>query len=309
MKFLPLLLLGGCALDYEVGDLDVTANPPIELGPEAPLAVTKAYAQEWTQQAGSEDLDVTVIVDRSCSMDGKDMEKVGVGTANLIEDIDAGAGDWQVSFMTMDPSAPGTVGPFTRPAGGLDLSALWEISRGPLDLPRAGGEEGMRATVEQLPPQRPSAASLLIFITDEEDQSMGRNADGNLQGTLPVQDFYKWMTGIKPAGRVDAITVVPTTENHCGDYATRYIDLSENYLGHGAVNFCSAWQDWMSTYSFLTQLSDTFYLDHEPAPGTIVVTVDGVPDAGWHMVEPQILQFHVSPLEGSRVRVEYQYWP
>tara|TARA_B100001248_G_scaffold258450_1_gene242601 strand:- start:445 stop:1425 length:981 start_codon:yes stop_codon:yes gene_type:complete len=87
---------------------------------------------------------------------------------------------------------------------------------------------------------RNDAALLVVFVTDEDDQS-----GATMLNPYPVSDFTNWLSGFRSTFHVTSIVHLPPAESQCNNNTTavgdRYIDAT-NFFGGTVVDICTS--DW-----------------------------------------------------------------
>jgi len=155
---------------------------------------------------------------------------------------------------------------------------------------------------------RPDAGLLVVFVSDEEEQS-SRDFASTPSG---LQDFINWYGAQRPSVFLASIVNVHQTENKCGGNVSpyyvgdRYIDAT-NAFGGVVVDICS--EDWAPGVQEATSQAQPFEewtLTHTPLPETIVVFVNYILFTDWtyHSGSNTVLFTSVPP-EGSFVEIGY----
>jgi len=155
---------------------------------------------------------------------------------------------------------------------------------------------------------RPDAGLLVVFVSDEEEQS---NHHFN-NSALGVQDFINWYAGQRNSVFMASIVNLPPAQSLCnqshhGTYiGQRYIDAT-NYFGGTVVDICSAdWAPGVQAAAIQVQPYEEWELTHPPLPDTIIVFVDFVEFTDWtYDSSTNSVQFDVLPPEGSLVEIGY----
>ena len=155
---------------------------------------------------------------------------------------------------------------------------------------------------------RPDAGLLVVFVSDEEEQS---NHHFN-NSALGLQDFINWYAGQRSSVFMASIVNVPASESVClhspsnhivGD---RYIDAT-NYFGGVVVDICSPdWAPGVQAAAIQVQPYDSWELSHIPIEDTLIVFVDFVEFTDWtYDVLSNRVNFDITPPEGSLVEIGY----
>jgi len=155
---------------------------------------------------------------------------------------------------------------------------------------------------------RPDAGLLVVFVSDEEEQS---NHHFN-NSALGLQDFINWYAGQRNSVFLASIVNLPPAEslcnqNHHGIYiGQRYIDAT-NYFGGTIVDICSTdWAPGVQAAATQVQPYDSWELTYAPIEDTLIVFVDFVEftDCTYDALSNTV-EFTSTPPEGSLVEIGY----
>ena len=155
---------------------------------------------------------------------------------------------------------------------------------------------------------RPDAGLLVVFVSDEEEQS---NHHFN-NSPLGLQDFINWYGGQRNSVFMASIVNVPNADSVCphnvpafyvGD---RYIDAT-NHFGGVVVDICSPdWAPGVQEAATQVQPYDSWELSHTPIEDTLIVFVDFVEFTDWtYDALNNTVEFTSTPPEGSLVEIGY----
>ena len=152
---------------------------------------------------------------------------------------------------------------------------------------------------------RDSAALLIVFVSDEEEQSTTFNA---------VPDFTNWLNGVSYSPIVASIVNIPNGQcniSYGPSLGQRYIDAANKYNGQ-VIDICS--NDWSAGVADATaQVSPYEYLELTEVPvdpTSIAVFVDGSIYNFWHYSPSNNrVYFDVIPQENSLIEIAYYYDP
>jgi hypothetical protein len=119
---------------------------------------------------------------------------------------------------------------------------------------------------------RPDAYLALIFVSDEEDQS--------LQSVDFYSNFFLSIKGFRNTNLFSASAIVGDAPSGCPtafDPGLRYIEVA-NRSGGIFESICTpSWSDSLENLGLsVFGYKSRFFLSNQPVPGTVVVTVDGV---------------------------------
>ena len=155
---------------------------------------------------------------------------------------------------------------------------------------------------------RPDAGLLVVFVSDEEEQS---NHHFN-NSALGLQDFINWYAGQRSSVFVASIVNLPPAESLCNNShhwsytGQRYIDAT-NYFGGTVVDICSTdWAPGVQAAATQVQPYDSWELSYTPIEDTLIVFVDFVEFTDWtYDVLSNRVNFDITPPEGSLVEIGY----
>lgn len=285
--FLCLFLLSllGCSPDYQMSESrDV-----------------RVVVDSYVQAEKLDKLDVLVALDTSGSMQDN-YEDVADGMEILRSDIESLTLDYRFGYITMDPTSFSYVGPYDSSSTTIDMLMA------PSLLGSTFYEEGFAATYTFFTAQepydfrRPEADFLLFLISDEDEQS-----------GISAELFYDWMHDEFKDVNHDVISIVnpddgTATWGH--EIGYKYIELSDLY-GKDVVDLQTEdWSVWLSSSSYLTQMTDFIVLSEaDPIVQSIVVYVNQEVFHDWRYVEESNkVQLGSVPAYGSVVKVGYNVY-
>ena len=178
---------------------------------------------------------------------------------------------------------------------------------------RGGREEGFDAAYEYIVNNpyastwmRPDAALLVVFVSDEEDQS-----DDHFP---QVQDFINWyssqrggstfLSSIINVAHADTVCATPPNFIDIGD---RYMEAT-NWFGGIIVDICSEdWSPGVTDASVQVEPHEEWPLSYIPVEPTIRVFIDGqLVTTGWsYDVSINSVLFSTIPSGGQLVEIAY----
>lgn len=186
----------------------------------------------------------------------------------------------------------------------------------------SGTEQGLQAAYQALSAPlitgwnagflRPDAYLALIFVSDEEDQS--------LQTTAFYSNFFKAIKGFRNSNLFSASAIVGNAQSGCAtaDAGDRYISVATQTGGIFESICTPSWSASLENLGLsVFGYKSRFFLSNQPVPGTLEVFVDGVrvdPRAGSGQVrwsyDPGTNSINFAPLAipepGSEIVVRYQ---
>ena len=259
------------------------------------------WVDSFIQPVATDGYDILWVIDRSGSMNSHDTNLLlGIETMMNALPIDTG---WRLGIISTDGSSAVSNTTFPLVPGDDIVDATFAL--GALGSGWGiGGEEGFEAVYSYITLNpysttwmRPSAALLVIFVSDEEEQS-----------TWEVQDFAGYLRSTRS---LTFITSIVGLEGGgvCGDQeGLRYIDLAREFNGL-EIDICSSdWSQGVEEASKEFEPIESLQLSEIPEPGSIVVFIDGVPqlETDWYYDgATNTVYFIVLPGDGTLVEVAY----
>jgi hypothetical protein len=297
------LLFWGCS-DYSIGYEKVVieyvyvedTSTPVE-----DIAADDIWVDSFTQPSSSSGVDIVWVVDRSGSMNNN-QAKLEAGFQAMLSDLNSSwDAMWRVAIISADSNAASNEQQFPLLFGDDEQDAM-------LMLNNTSGhrEEGFKAFYSYYTGayaqnwMRHEASLLVIFVSDEDDQS---------GGLFPyATDFVQWYSNLRSTVFLASIVVSTTDcEPLVGD---RYMEAT-NHLQGVVVDICS--DDWTpSVQDALQQIQpyDEWELSHVPCYGEqgIFVFIDGHPSSDWHYDSSRnVVVFDVIPDGDVLVEIAYEY--
>ena len=266
------------------------------------------WVDSFVQPEPFDGIDIVWVIDKSCSMQD-DEEQVLSGIDTMMNALPAG-GSWRLNMISVTPQQAviSTEFPLVPGDDAGDALVMYQ------SLPESISEQGFLALHDymELNPysatwMRPSAALLVVFVSDEEEQSTNFFPD--------ALDFVTWYERQRANVFLASIihdTPGPGYTSGCyysvRDFGERYLDAT-NLLGGVVVDICTTdWSMGVQEASSSIQPLERWELTHEPLDTTIVVFVDGVLFSDW-MYNPvdNAVEFLTLPPGGSLVEIGYTY--
>ena len=279
------LLGSSCTtIDYGIGE------------PRAPINI---WVDSFTQAGAYEAIDILWVIDRSCSMDDNDAEVIsGVETMmnNLSPDV-----NWRLQMITTGFYTQPNTFPLTQ--GSTSKDALYMLS----NLPSDHGEQGFQAVYNYIEFDsyaqtwlRPQAALLVVFVSDEEEQSK-----------MTTLEFTEWYDRQRTSVYLSSIVNVDPLLTECQylnqqNVGYKYMDAA-SYFNGNIIDICSTdWSSGVAEAATRIEPLEEWPLTHLPAVETLVVFIDGLPDHAWVYDEYlNTVYFDVAPDEGALVEISY----
>jgi hypothetical protein len=300
--------------------------PPSEGGFDGRLVVTsdEALGVREARHAGSGRLlarytdrfelpvdppaDLLMFVDQSWSM-RDDQIALAANFDTFIRQIDAGTPDWRLLVVNSDNGCSES-GVLTRDTAGYDALFATAVQSGGGSLTESGLSVIATALEQTSEGEcnegflRTEALLHVIFVTDEREQSPGAWED--YLARMRAAKGSPWL--VRASAVAGDLPEGCTTLTNSAAAAMGYADVVAA-TGGAFLSICSEWGANVGVLADVTIRRDTFPLSAAPDPGTVRVSVNGVPLAtGWRWdPEPNTVVFDalLAPLEGDVVEVAY----
>ena len=307
LLFSLLVVFSGCysGMEYVVhGSTTETETETI-----IKYIVTEPEADIWidsfTQVEAYEAIDIVWVIDGSCSMVAH-QTRLLAGIEHMMNNLPPDV-NWRLKMITAGDgsriSQPTTF-PLTR---GDDIDDALQMYN---QLPNDGQEKGFDAIKNYITKDsyaqtwmREDAALLVVFVSDEREQS-----------TMTTADFITWYNWTRPSIYLSFIGNVETEDSVCA-YSTnfstigrKYMDAVNHYSG-SIIDICES--DWSAGVDDATQNIEPieeWELTHVPYVDTVVVFEDNAPmnAAHWsYNAVDNMVEFTVTPPENSLIEIGY----
>jgi len=263
------------------------------------------WIDSFTQVGAYENIDILWVIDRSGSMDRHRLTLLD-GIEHMMNSLPTDI-NWRLKMITAGDGTritQPTTFPLTRGDTVADAHDMYE------KLPPDPIEEGFSAVQNYIMKDayaltwmRPDAALLVVFVSDEPEQS-----------GIPVSSFVGWYGTLRPEvylsfiGNVEPEDSVCAWKPNAGMIGKRYMEAVDHF-GGTIVDICET--DWSPGVDDATQSVipvDEWELTHLPYEDTIVVFEDGQKmDPLLWIYDPttNIIEFVNRPPEGALVEIGY----
>ncbi len=260
------------------------------------------WVDSFIQPSATDGYDILWVIDRSGSMSNHDTELLaGIEAMMNALPIDTG---WRLGIISTDGnySISNTTFPLVPGDDIIDATLALEALQGSYYGPP--GEAGFDAVYSYITLgsysstwMRPTAALLVVFVSDEDEQSYD----------WTVTDFGNYLSTVR--SRTFVTSIVGLDSNTCADQiGERYLELATDFSGM-EIDICSSdWTQGVEEASKSYEPIDSIELSQIPEPGSIVVFIDGVPmlDVEWEYDVPtNTVSFLIIPSDGVLVEVAY----
>ena len=318
-------LAAGCVTDYAIVAPErevfiyetetVYEEVIVEVEVEVPLG--DVWVDSFDQPNTINGIDIIWVIDRSGSMHD-DAARITAGIEAMILALPADG--WRLNIISADPNktlsySDGSLFfPVLPTVDPLDAVADANALFGEVAAIAAPYEQGFAAVHSYLTDaasysytwMRPEAALLVVFVSDEEEQS---------QAQFPsVSDFTSWYSFQRPPGATFLASIVnlhpddSTCNGNISFWGERYIDATNSYAG-AVVDICASdWSAGVVDATSQTEPYEEYELSHKPFPDTIRVFIDGSlsSSSDWHYdAARNVVVFDVIPAGGSLVEIGY----
>jgi len=260
---------------------------------------TDVVVDSLVQPSETVQLDVLVVLDTSGSM-SDNYEQVSRGVEILRGDIESITFDYQIAFINTSLKEPYFSGPYDIYSSAIDfLLAPWLLANDNLEHAFWSTYEFTTTTTEGLSFFREDSDKLIIFISDEDEQSI-----------FTADTFHYWLQDEYVAVQHDTVSIVKIETSDCesgwtASIGEKYAELSA-YYGKTSTDICSDWELALADSTFLTGPKDYIELSEIPVETSLTVYVDHVITEEWYYLpSTNIVYLDFIPMEGSLVEVGY----
>ena len=259
------------------------------------------WVDSFIQPVATDGYDILWVIDRSGSMYNHDAELLlGIEAMMNALPIDTG---WRLGIISADGNYTITNTTFPLVPGDDIVDATAALDALGSGFYGPPGEEGFEAVYSYITLgsyaqtwMRPTAALLVVFVSDEDEQS-----------DWDITDFGNYLSAIR--SRAFVTSIVGADGNTCADeIGERYLELTQDFNGM-EIDICSAdWTQGVEEASKSYEPIEHLELSQLPEAGSIVVFIDGIPqpETDWEYDDPtNTVYFLVVPEDGTLVEVAY----
>jgi len=289
--------------------IEVEVPVYIDTGTDDPGLV---WVDSFTQPNTVDGIDILWVIDTSGSMHRFDAQLL-LGIETMLTALPPTS--WRLAMISNDPSRAVLESQFPLVPGDdiLDAEAMYS------SMGRGGREEGFDSVYEYTVNNpyaatwmRPDAGLLVVFLSDEQEQSDDHFID--------VSDFITWYGGLR-GGSVFAASIVnhDASESVCLmspnpiDVGTRYMDAT-NAFGGNIIDICADdWTAGVADAAASIEPHEMWTLSHTAVPDSVRVFMNGaLVDPGmttWSYSEyDNTVYFHTIPSGSTLVEIGYRYY-
>ena len=291
----------GCQPDYGIVGEIGTEYVYIEVPKEGPD--TEIWVDSFIQPSSMEGVDILWVIDTSGSMHD-DEPRLLAGIDAMMNSLPAHG--WRLNMISNSPPHVHTDAQFPLVPGDdlADAKAMFYNMKGGV---YEQGFDALEAYLYHNPYanqwMRNDAALLVVFVSDEEDQS-----------NQSVAEFVNYYTGLRQHVFLASIVHLDPAESLCNysAYNTGYnsIDATQQ-LGGVVVDICSEdWAPGVQDASAQVEPYEELKLTHRPIKNEIYVFINGVPNYDWYYVKSDnTVYFDIIPESNDLVEIAYPYLP
>jgi len=291
-----------CSPDYGiVGDGEtVYIEVPVEVEVDDD---DKIWVDNFLQPTSVNGVDILWVIDTSGSMRDNE-EKLLAGIEAMMKSLPSSG--WRLNMISNDPRMVGQDQQFPLVPGDTfqDAEDMYNnVVTGYLEQ----GFDALEEYVDNNPYastwMRWDAALLVVFVSDEEDQS-----------NQSVDEFIAYYSNVRQNAYLASIVNVEEADSLCPSSSTLYVGYNSmeatRYFNGVIIDICSDdWSAGVADASVQLEPYESYELSHVPSDvDSIRVFIDGVPDYDWHFVRTEnVIYFDIIPEPGVLVEMAYDY--
>lgn len=289
-----------------------TIEVPVYIEVEVPgeTEYGEIWVDSFTQPQSVDGVDILWIIDTSGSMNRYDPELMAGIEAMMNALPESG---WRLAMLSADPSKASLEAQFPLVPGDDAADAIDMYNQ----MLRGHEESGFDAAYEYITNNvyadtwmRPEAALLIVFVSDEEEQSRTH--------LNSVSDFTSWYSSLRfGSSYISSIVNVEAADSVCLsapssiDIGFRYIEAT-NYFSGVVVDICE--EDWSAGVTDAStriepyeKIELTYVVSNED---TLRVFINGDINWDWHyQASDNTVYFDILPTANQHVEVAYHYDP
>ena len=313
LLFFLFAYISACDHDYQVmvrepeviyEQVEVPVYIEVEVPTGTPAEEVEIWVDSFVQVRAVDGVDIIWVIDASGSMSAY-QEKLLAGIEHMMNALPESG--WRLVMISTDPEEVVNENQFPLVPGDtiMDAEDMYSLMQTGPD------EEGFDAIVAYMETNpyaaswmRPDAALLVVFVSDEDDQSDAMSSSS---------DFVTWYTA-RRYGNVFLASIVMQEDDVsvCDGYTSgsqpgRAYMAATSLLFGTIVDICS--DDWTPGVTDATSQIEPYEnieLTHPPIVSTIRVFIDGHVSNDWVYIQSSnTISFTVIPPGGSLVEVGY----
>jgi hypothetical protein len=298
------MIITGCSPDYSiVYPNTIYVEVPVYIEEEVPEDPGLVWVDSFTQVNSVNGTDILWVIDRSCSM-VDDKTRLLDGIEAMINSLPTSG--WRLNMLSTDPAGYNDQQfPLVPGDTIIEAEAMYNAMN-------AGGyEKGFSAVQSYIEDgsyastwMRWDAALLIVFVSDEEEQSTTDFPN--------VSDFIQWLNQQRSNVYLSSIVNLHPDDSLCNTTTmyegARYIEATNSYAGV-VVDICS--EDWSTGVRDASAQVDPYEsigLTHEPVEDSVRAFANGVLYNDWYYdSSDNTVYFTVIPDAGVLIEVGYRY--
>lgn len=303
-------LLLSCGPDYGIiGHDEIIVEVEVEV-PGDPVG--KQWVDSFIQVGSTEGVDILWVIDTSGSMIRFEQSLLD-GIAEMMNALPPTG--WRLAMVSNDPYKAAIEQQFPLVPGDDIIDAedmYYALARGHWEQGFAAAHEYISTNPYSSTWMRNDAALLVVFVSDEEEQS-----DNSNNQFRQVSDFVHWYSSLRSQPvYLASIVTHEATESACS-WTTNAVDVGErymeatNYFNGVIVDICSEdWTPGVNDASNQLEPYELYELTYEPIEGSIRVFVDQMPvaDTYWtYDASNNVVYFNTIPDTGEWVEIVYRH--
>jgi len=289
-------------------EVEVEVDVPVYIETEVEVEGDpgEIWVDSFTQPSSFDGVDIIWVIDTSGSMWRYDPQLMA-GIDTMLTALPVS--NWRLVMISSDPARAVLESQFPLVPGddiddAIDMYSL---------MGTGGMEEGFDAVHDYIVSNpyaatwmRPDAALLVVFVSDEEEQSRTFTA---------VTDFTSWYSSLRMGSVfLSSIITHDPAESVCTwtvtarDVGIRYMEATAHYSGV-VVDICEEdWSAGVTDAAVSIAPHESIALTHEPITDSIRVFIDGSLNSDWtYSIFENTVYFTIIPEGGSLVEVGYRY--
>ena len=309
------ITLPGCWTDYAITTTGTPDPEIIYIEVEVPVYIEvevpgdppgDIWVDSFNQPRSVDGIDILWVIDTSGSM-SRYLADLLLGIETMLNALPASG--WRLAMISNNPASAALEAQFPLVPGD-DIGDATNMYNSMLT---GGMEEGFDAVYEYITHNpyastwmRNDAALLVVFVSDEEDQSN--------QYMINVSDFTSWYGSLRGGHStyVSSIVNVQAVDSVCASVPSvvnigyRYMEAT-NYFAGVIVDICDPdWAPGVTDASVMVEPHEEWPLSYLPIESTIRVFIDAQLNWDWTYDAPtNSILFTTIPNAGSHVEIGY----
>ena len=298
-----LILMAGVACSPDYG---ITGESGIEIVyVEVPVGSDddRIWVDNFLQPSSVNGVDILWVIDMSGSMNDNEV-KLLAGIEAMMKSLPPTG--WRLNMISNSPNVVTQDQQFPLVPGDTfqDAEDMYRnIVDGTLEKGFDSLEEYMSSNPYAATWMRYDAALLVVFVSDEEDQS-----------SMTVAEFTTWYSNSRQSVYLASIVNVDPVDSECPTSNSLFIGYNSmeatRYFNGVIVDICSDdWSAGVADASVQVEPYESYELSHVPSDvDSIRVFIDGVPNNDWHFARTEnVVYFDITPEPGVLVEMAYDY--